>query len=203
MHANSEQLLAFGIGDLTDQGIRGHIEDCAACRQRLAEFSIVADQLCALPEEVPPPDLWKQVVAKADAASNKESFNTLWRISATGLAASLVLVLALNTINTEPVLETAQAVDELPNELEHLVNRSQVLESYLSQVQHGVAVTSVRTAGTIVELEDSIAYIDYRLNNARRLGITADERLKLWRYRNELMQSLVTVHYAQAKAKSI
>ncbi|MEE8119506.1 MAG: hypothetical protein V3T39_08105, partial [Gammaproteobacteria bacterium] len=165
----------------------------------------IREQLRALPEEEPPAAAWQKIVTRADSprSQGEERFSVVWRVSAIGLTASIVFAVALLSIETEPFTQISQVTKSDSSELEQLVNQSRVLESYLSQVQYGGAVTSVRTAGTIVELEDSIAYIDYRLNNASSLGISEKERLNLWRYRNELMQSLVTVHYAQAREKSI
>ena len=55
------------------------------------------------------------------------------------------------------------------------------------------------TAGTIVGLEDRIAYVDAQLSYAAARGLAPPYRKALWGERVELMNALVQVRFAQTQ----
>ena len=57
------------------------------------------------------------------------------------------------------------------------------------------------TAGTIDELEESIARVDYRLYYGAERELTPVQAQRLWQERVDLMNSLVRVRYAQTRGE--
>jgi predicted glycosyltransferase len=80
------------------------------------------------------------------------------------------------------------------------MERSQALESALSQFDPDARVLDGRTAGIAEELENRIARVDHELEMAelqqRQRG--DDQLLKLWRERVGLLDALVDVHVTRA-----
>ncbi len=98
---------------------------------------------------------------------------------------------------------SASAISDMPLRTvpatSQLVERSQQLEQMLGSLQYQPRVVNARTAGTIAQLEDQIAWIDYGLGEGSDGQLSEDEANALWRQRVELMNSLVHVRYAQAQ----
>jgi hypothetical protein len=90
--------------------------------------------------------------------------------------------------------------------LGELVARSQRLEQTLRALPRGPVVVSAGTAGTIAELQDRIALVDYRLNAGFDEGpgdeLETERARRLWQERVELMNTLLAVRYAQAQQVS-
>jgi len=80
------------------------------------------------------------------------------------------------------------------------MERSQALESALSQYNPEGRVLDGRTAGMAQELEDRIARVDRELEATELLPQEApeDQLLKLWRERVGLLDALVDVHVTRA-----
>ena len=62
-------------------------------------------------------------------------------------------------------------------------------------------VVRASTASTIADLEDRIALVDMRLNEADTLELTPQQRQALWRERVNLMNSLVRLEFAQIQSQ--
>jgi hypothetical protein len=86
------------------------------------------------------------------------------------------------------------------NELSHVMERSQVLESALNDYNPEARVLDGRTARIAGELEDRIARLDRELEMAdlQRQRATDEDLLKLWRERVGLLDALVDVHVTRA-----
>ena len=80
------------------------------------------------------------------------------------------------------------------------MERSQALESALSQYDPDGRVLDGRTAGIAEELEDRIARVDQELEmtELQERQHSDDQLLKLWRERVGLMDALVDVHVTRA-----
>jgi len=90
------------------------------------------------------------------------------------------------------------ANNNLPSNLNVLQAQSQQIERDLRALPGQPRLMRASTAATIVELEDRIAAIDYRLNHpAARL--TRVEAEIYWRERVRLMNSLLNLRRAQAQ----
>ena len=80
------------------------------------------------------------------------------------------------------------------------MERSQALESALSQYDPDARVLDGRTAGIAEELEDRIARVDHELEMAelQQRQRSDDQLLRLWRERVGLLDALVDVHVTRA-----
>ena len=87
-----------------------------------------------------------------------------------------------------------------PEQLSQVMERSQVLESALSEYNPEGRVLDGRTARIAGELEDRIARVDRELEVTELLRQQADDQdlLKLWRERVGLLDALVDVHVTRA-----
>ena len=99
----------------------------------------------------------------------------------------------------EPV---AAAVPPVPDaaELDRLRRQSQQMERMLRGLPQGPAVARADTASLITSLEDRIATLDYRLNQAHG---REQEASGLWRERVQVMDQLVRARYVEAGADGL
>lgn len=76
------QLTAYLDGELDGQDgsvVRGHLRECAACRQAAADEAALRDGLRSLPPVDPPPSLWAGVQAQLAAAEVADAKRPAWR----------------------------------------------------------------------------------------------------------------------------
>jgi len=79
--------------------------------------------------------------------------------------------------------------------------QSQGLEHELRAITYQPRMMRASTAATISNLEDRIAAIDYQLTHPT-VRMSATQKRLYWRERVRLMESLVTLRYAQAQRSS-
>ena len=198
-HLTMETLLALrepGV-EPGDVAAREHVEQCAACRAELARLDQRSARLRALPPLRPSRNLWPAVHARQQIESRRR-FRTRWTGAAGFLAAASVALALVWGDVARP--DAASAAAEIAAARE----RSQVLESALNQYNPDVRMIDGRTARVSQELEDRIADLDQRLQDAqlRRARQAEDEQqqqvLELWRERVGLLNALVDVHVTRA-----
>jgi len=83
------RLTAYLDGDLDDERgsvVRGHLRECAACRQLAREEAALRDGLRVLPPVDPPPSLWAGVAARLAAAEVADARKPRWRRTVARLA---------------------------------------------------------------------------------------------------------------------
>src|SRR5690348_2888002 len=76
------RLTAYLDGELTDEHgsvVRGHLRECAECRQRASDEAALRDGLRALPALDPPGSLWSGVQARLAAAEVADARTPRWR----------------------------------------------------------------------------------------------------------------------------
>jgi hypothetical protein len=76
------QLTAYLDGELEGQDgsvVRGHLRECAACRQAASDEAALRDGLRSLPPVDPPPSLWAGVQAQLAAAEVADAKRPAWR----------------------------------------------------------------------------------------------------------------------------
>jgi len=76
------RLTAYLDGELTDEHgsvVRGHLRECAACRQTARDEAALRDGLRMLPPVDPPPVLWAGVQAQLAAAEVADARKPRWR----------------------------------------------------------------------------------------------------------------------------
>jgi hypothetical protein len=76
------RLTAYLDGELTDERgsvVRGHLRECAACRQSARDEAGLRDRLRTLAPVDPPPSLWAGVQAQLAAAEVSDARKPRWR----------------------------------------------------------------------------------------------------------------------------
>lgn len=175
----------------------------------VAERDLLQSMLKDLPETVPPRAVWHRIEEQARAEGllgMRSSEGTKWFAGA-GIAAAVVLA-----VLQWPALQTG---DPLPDEfddvptfngetqaaglqvLNALMVESQQIERDLRALPEEPSVVRAGTAATIVELEDRIAAIDYRLNHSD-IALSPAQAEAYWRERVRLMNLLLQLRKAQA-----
>jgi anti-sigma factor RsiW len=190
-HLSLEELLAVRDGEGT-AAARGHLETCAACRAEFERLHQVAAALRALPSPRPPRDRWPVVRERLQAARRRRRWRRAgWMALAAAAAAALILGVH------RPRQERNIAALE-PASLDSLVAESQRLEEALRLLDPTSRVLSGRVASSIAELEDRIALLDARLDQAQQQRADQAEIRRLWQERVQLMSQLVNLHVRRA-----
>ena len=170
---------------------REHLNQCAHCQAELQRLHQRVARLKALPTLRPGRDRWPETKARfrADRRRRRTRF-----VGLAGLvtAASVALAVAVGDIS--------RPADATAEQLSQAMERSQVLESALSDYNPAGRVLDGRTARIAGELEDRIARVDRELEATELLRQQATNRdlLKLWRERVGLLDALVDVHVTRA-----
>jgi hypothetical protein len=131
------------------------------------------------------------------------------RFARAGIAAGiavLTIAAALSFLrgDEQPDSATAHVENARPaaaspdTDLAELVDRSRHLEEMLNVLPARPVVERVTTAATIDTLQQRIQWLDFQLSYAPEAGLSEREAERLWRERVELMDSLVTVRYAES-----
>lgn len=163
----------------------------------------------ALSDTPPSREVWQRIDAQARAEGLFQGryFETVKWLSGTGIAAAIVLaVLNFPTDSSlSPPIEgsfpdTPDVVvdNSVPSNLNVLQAQSQQIERDLRALPGQPRLVRASTAATIVELEDRIAIIDYRLNHPA-VRLSRMETEIYWRERVSLMNSLLNLRRAQAQ----
>jgi hypothetical protein len=205
MHAPIAELLSLRDGEPVEAGVREHVESCAACTRALEDLKTARRRIRSLAPTRPRDDGWARIERQAFSPAHAGR-RRRWPLA---LAASIVIAaagggLALYMENgaSSTAAPVAKVAHQQPT-IAQLQRRSSRLESMVNALSRRDAMMSAGAAGTIANLEDSIAAVDYRLNRGARVKMAPVRERRLWRQRVNLMQSLVTVRYAQSIAPSM
>ena len=188
MHCTMDDLLALQAGEASAWA-RSHADECAACRAELDALYQRVARLKALPVRRPARDRWP-VVREAVLAERRRRRGRwgAWSVAAAATVAGLLVVRPFGT-------GQANAAD-----LASIKNESATLEQQLRTVDPDARVMSGSAAALVAVLEDRIAAIDGELarTGSPDPASRADELVKLWQQRVDLMQQLVGVHVTRA-----
>lgn len=201
MHASLADLLTLRDDEPIAAEVRSHVDGCDACRRRLDDLAATRDALKALPPLPPTDSLWERIERCAQQAPTRQRRRQRWM--AVGVAATVLIAagsawLIAGGGKTAPTPRRVTIARAETPSVNTLRQRSTQLEAILRRLRTHDAMMSARTANTIANLEDSVAAVDYRLDQGAARGMTADEARRLWSRRVGLMRSLVTVRYVQA-----
>jgi hypothetical protein len=193
-HLSMDALLSLRETGLEpgDVAAREHLGECAACRAELERLHQRVARLKALPALRPSRDRWPEVAALV-RAERRERRMRMGGLIGLAAAASIALAFSLGEPSTTPLVDNQEILQAM--------ERSQALESALSQYDPDGRVLDGRTAGIAEELEDRIARVDHELEMAElqeRRHSDDDQLLKLWRERVGLLDALVDVHVTRA-----
>ena len=172
--------------------VREHLNECAHCQAELRRLHQRVARLKALPTLRPGRDRWPETKARFKA-ERRRSRTRVMGLTGLAAAASVALAVAVGGNLSEP---GEISVDQLNQVME----RSQVLESALSEYNPEARVLDGRTARIAGELEDGIARVDreLELTELLRQQATDQDLLKLWRERVGLLDALMDVHVTRA-----
>jgi DNA repair exonuclease SbcCD ATPase subunit len=171
---------------------REHLNQCAHCQAELQRLHQRVARLKALPTLRPSRDRWPETRARFKADRRRRRTRV---VGLTGLSLAASVALAVT------VSDFSQPADATAEQLNQAMERSQVLESALSEYNPAARVLDGRTARIAGELEDRIARVDRELEATellRRQQATDRDLLKLWRERIGLLDALVDVHVTRA-----
>jgi hypothetical protein len=192
-HLSMEALLSLREPG-TEPGVaaaREHLNECSVCQAELDRLHQRVARLKALPALRPSRDRWPDTAARFRAERLRRRTR---QVGFAGLAAAASVALALT------VLDRPQPVETNPNQITQAMERSQALETALSEYNSEARVLDGRTARIAQELEDRIALLDRRLEMTELSPEQArdQELLRLWRERVGLLDALVDVHVTRA-----
>ena len=178
----------------TEPGVaaaREHLNECSVCQTELRRLDQRVARLKALPTLRPSRDRWPETAARFRAERLRRRTR---QVGFTGLAMAASVALAVT------VLDRPQPAETNPNQINQAMERSQALESALSEYNPEARVLDGRTARIAQELEDRIALLDRQLEMTELSPKQArdQELLQLWRERVGLLDALVDVHATRA-----
>lgn len=170
---------------------REHLNQCPHCQAELQRLHQRVARLKALPTLRPARDRWPETRARYNAERRRRRTRTAG-LAGLAAAASVALGIAVGDLS-RPTEMTAE-------QLTQVMERSQVLESALSEFNPEGRVLDGRTARIAGELEDRIARLDreLELTELQPQQGTDQDLLKLWRERVGLLDALVDVHVTRA-----
>jgi len=159
-------------------------------------------KLRELPELAPPPGVWERVLEDVGARAAARRFRRRCAVTAAVIVAVAAVPLTHFAMReaSPPTFSIAalQPVHVAWDETSYapLIVESARLERLLAEMPAPRLVVG-STAGTIVGLEDRIAYVDAQLSYAAARDLAPPYRRALWDERVELMNALVYVRFAQ------
>jgi hypothetical protein len=192
-HLSMEALLSLREPGTEPGGAaaREHLDECSVCQAELHRLHQRVARLKALPTLRPSRDRWPETAARFRAERLRRRTR---RVGFAGLAVAASVALAVTVVNRPQPVETN------PNQINQAMERSQALESALSQYNPEARVLDGRTGRIAQELEDRIARLDRQLEMTELSQKQArdQELLRLWRERVGLLDALVDVHATHA-----
>ena len=212
MHPRTEDLLTIRDGEPIDAAALEKARAAPSVAAGVEQLERMRQQLAGLPDLEPPDGVWERVRAAAD--SNKSPRRTWLRWGARGALAAAVAAAAMIYLMRSPQIAAPPSVPPatttvgipanardpvVPASLVSLVEQSERLERTLAQIPYQRPLMSGRTAGTIVGIEDRIAFIDQQLMYGAAGELAMPQQQALWSERVELMNALVHVRLAQAE----
>jgi hypothetical protein len=170
---------------------REHLDGCAVCQAELDRLHQRVARLKALPALRPARNRWPETAARFRADRLRRRTR---QVGFAGLAAAASVALAVT------VLDRPEPLPTQPNQISQVMERSQALETALSEFNPEGRVLDGRTARIAQELEDRIARLDRQLEVTELSEKQArdQELLRLWRERVGLLDALVDVHVTRA-----
>jgi hypothetical protein len=210
MRPSTKDLLKIRDGEPVDAVLVSAVTTDPELQHELHRLKDVQVGLRNLAELTPPADLWEGIQARAALPGSTTGGSEWPRWLGTVAAAAAVALVAVMVIS-RPGQEPTQVVQEASDnqsqlasslvtpQLASLVAESRRLEQVVAGFGAAPRLVNTATAGSIVELQDQILWIDDRLNQAVLAGRSPARLEALWRERVRLMNLLATLRYAQAQ----
>lgn len=215
MRPTTKDLLRVRDGELVDAVLSSEVTTDPELQQEVRRLRDVQVGLRSLPDFTPPLDIWERIESAADRSKpvtgRGQSPWPRWVASVAAAAGvALVAVLLVNRtaeLPAEITVNNGVAQNEPSTLAQNLVtprlvslrDESRRLERVVAGFGDAPALVNAATAGSIVDVQDRILWIDDRLSRARLDGLTVVQLEALWRERVQLMNSLAALRYAQAQ----
>ena len=206
MHASLNQLLNLRDGEPVTAGTAEHVGNCSQCTAEVTRLTGLRERMRVLGKTAPPETgadaMWQRIeTALAAPALRPQLANGYLALAAVVVWAAIALLwYGLAGHDPDGTLRTATSPQ--PAALTQLLLESQDLESALLELPRRPRVEQAATAATLDALEGEIQWLDYTLSRAHEDRIPAEQATQLWQQRVDLLESLVTLRYAQASRLS-
>lgn len=214
MHASTIELLSLRDGEPVAAEVAQHVEQCMQCSGERARLAALRDQLRRLDAQTVPQAagddddlMWSRITAALHSPERPvRSPNRVLALAAVAVWAVVGLIwfgladpdgASPQLVREDP--PPAVVVPDDPPAMAALVGRSRQLERVLSGLPQRPRVEQAATAATLDALEERIQWLDYALSRTEVADVAAGEAEVLWAERVELLDSLVTLRYAQAE----
>jgi hypothetical protein len=208
MHPGIRELLTLRDGAPVAAHIAEHAQGCGQCSAEIARLKQLRTQLRQLPGVAPPARAWaaidRTLSNPAPAPTRLPGRHTAVLVAGL-LGATLLSALLWQSgrdhFSAHHPLVAADSGGTRTESLSSLVARSQRLEALLRGLPRP-AVERAATAAMIDELQVRIQVLDVRLSDAQGSGLDRAQAQQLWASRVQLLDSLLSVRYAEHAAHS-
>lgn len=217
MHPTLDELLELRDGG-GNSAAREHAESCTECRGELARLAKLRGELRALPPDRPELDFWPLLARRASASRRLRRLRVA--------AAAAILIVAAGTggtwwmqrarnnpkISNAPVsaapapeakAQQAPAPKSPGAEVAALITRSQKLEALIKKYEEQSPVLNGRSVGAVANIQERIALIDLQIGLADDANTSKERLTQLWKYRVQLLTSLVELHESHGAYVSV
>ncbi len=186
---------------------RGHVANCDLCRAEIARLSKLCEELRALPPDRPERDAWPSITRKASARAKHRRAGMFAAAALIVAASALGVALFLRQAGSARPLtpaappstppagaQKAEASSGPGQEVSALIAQSQKLETIVKKYEEQSPALSGRLAGAVANIQERIALIDLQIGLADDSTTPTERLLQLWKYRVQLLTSLVELH---------
>jgi hypothetical protein len=206
MHPGIRELVTLRDGAPVAARVVEHVKACQQCGAEIARLKELGTQLRQLPGFAPPQRAWAAIEqtlsnpepAPRSALGGRAAFLIASLLGATLLSALLRQSEREHSSANRPAV-AADIGGATAESLSSLVARSQRLESLLRGLPRP-AVERAATAATIDELQTRIQVLDVQLSGAEGSDADHGQAQQLWAARVQLLDSLVSLRYAEHAA---
>jgi hypothetical protein len=203
MHADFQTLLSVRDGTPVAAKVGQHVADCALCRRELARLTTLKNELRQLPQFAPPARAWAAIheeLVRSSTRRQRSSWLPLSAAAALLVAVTLALLWATHRDRGGQLADSSipRGDDDSAAMIGSLVTRSQQLEEILQRLPRRPMVERAATSAAIDELQARIQVLDLLLSSVAKSDPDPDRAQRLWNARVQLLNSLVSVRYAEA-----
>lgn len=199
MHAGTKELIDLRDGAPVAARVIRHSAECERCSTAVTHLAQMQLQLRQLAGFQPPQRAWLAIEQRLQQPQPMPARAVGAGLAATLIGAALLSMLLWSSGQWRTPQSAgsgeAPAVDTVPL----LVARSQQIEALLRGLPRP-AVERAATSAAIDELQTRIQVLDVQLSSAQEAGLDRTEAQQLWTTRVQLLNSLLSVRYAEQAA---
>ena len=186
MHSSMDELIAIRDGEGSQAALR-HLDECERCSRELELLHQRVAALKSLAMLTPPRDRWSTVRDEVLAGRARKRRGMAGWIAAAA-AAAVLLTVGVGQL----IVPAAQGGRYDP--LAELVLEAQSLDEAFRSMRPEARVMSGRVATAVAALEDRLAALESRFEQAQLRPVPREQMILLWQERVGLMGALIEVH---------